>query len=68
MMTQPPTMSTETELIKLRQDVWDALGILGDDLDGDPTPAAVVGDLGEWLKDFARRVREELDEPTEGGK
>lgn len=42
------------------QAMWEALGILGFDLDGDPTPAAVIGGMGpEGFRGyFLRSVRE----------
>lgn len=46
----------------LRQALWDVFRILGGDTDGDPTPAAVTGDLCAWVIDVAREHREDYDE------
>lgn len=41
------------EVARLRQGLWDIYGALGQDTDGDPTPAALVGDIVKLVLEAA---------------
>ena len=51
------------EIERLRQGLWDIFAALGGDTDGDPTPAALVGDIVELVMVEARELRAAYDEP-----
>lgn len=48
------------EIARLRQAMWDALEILGFDLDGQPTPAATIAGMGAdgFVAYFIREMHE----------
>lgn len=50
-----------TEVLRLRQGLWDIYATLGFDTDGDPTPRALVyPDIVTLVLDAAKEVREEM--------
>lgn len=50
------------QIDSLRQALWDVYAELGFDTDGDKTPAAIVGDLGQMVVDAAKEYRKDNDE------
>lgn len=47
------------EIDRLRQGLWDVYAILGGDTDGDPTPAALAGDIVDLVLEEARQHRDD---------
>lgn len=66
-MAQP--QSSPQQVDPYAQAIWDALGILGFDLDGDPTPAASIIGSGQAFRvrflNHIQDIRAQLDECAE---
>ncbi len=58
----PQPAEQMTEILRLRQALWEIYGILGFDTDGDPTPIALVGDIAALVVDAAKEHRKEYDD------
>ena len=53
------------EVRRLRQGLWDVAGISGADLDGDPSPSALLSDIVTYAKQEVQQLRDDYDSEFE---